>query len=79
MNIEDEQESLKKKSGSKLVISVLLLSELILWTLYGNIATFYPPYKEKYHSTITDTMVGFILAMMEVGILVCSPFVSMVL
>ncbi len=79
MNIEDAQDSYKKQTGSKVVISSLLFSELILWTLYGNIATFYPPYKEKHHSSITDTMVGFVLAMMEVGILVCSPLISMVL
>ena len=79
MNIENEKESFKKKSGSKVVIGTLLFSQLILWTLYGNIATFYPPFKNQYHSSITDTMVGIVLAMMELGILVCSPLISMVL
>ena len=52
---------------------------MIMWTLYGNIATFYPPYKNHHHPTITDTMVGIVLAMMEVGILVSSPLISMIL
>ena len=52
---------------------------MLMWTLYGNIATFYPPYKNHHHKTITDTMVGTVLAMMEVGILVSSPFISMFL
>lgn len=50
-----------------------------MWTLYGNIATFYPPYKMHHHHTITDTMVGIVLATMEVGILLSSPFISMIL
>ena len=69
----------KANGGSKVLMASLLLSVVITWTLYGNIATFYPPYKKHHHPTITDTMVGIVLAMMEVGILASSPFISMIL
>ena len=59
------------------MIWTLLLTTCISWTLYANIATFYPPYKEKNHKTMTDTMVGIVLAMFELGVLLCSPLVSM--
>lgn len=52
---------------------------MIMWTLYGNIATFYPPYKTSHHPTITDTMVGIVLASMEGGILLSSPLISVLL
>ena len=52
---------------------------MIMWTLYGNIATFYPPYKTRHHQTVTDTMVGIVLAAMEAGILVSSPLISLLL
>jgi len=61
----------------KFMMWTLLLQTCISWTLYGNIATFYPPYKEKYHKTITDTMIGVVLSMFELGVLLCSPIVSM--
>ena len=79
VNTGDEKDSYKKKTGGKVLISSLLFSVMIMWTLYGNIATFYPPYKNRHHHTITDTMVGFVLATMEAGILVCSPLISMIL
>jgi hypothetical protein len=79
VDTENEKDSYKKKTGSKILISTLLFSVMIMWTLYGNIATFYPPYKNHHHPTITDTMVGIVLAMMEVGILVSSPLISMIL
>jgi hypothetical protein len=79
VNTGDEKDSFKKKTGGTVLISSLLFSVMIMWTLYGNIATFYPPYKNRHHRTITDTMVGFVLATMEVGILVCSPLISMIL
>ncbi len=52
---------------------------MLMWTLYGNIATFYPPYRTMKHPTITDTMVGIVLAMFEGGVLLTSPIVSMLL
>jgi MFS family permease len=52
---------------------------MLMWTLYGNIATFYPPYKNHHHDSITDAMVGIVLAMMEGGILVTSPLISLTL
>ena len=52
---------------------------MIMWTLYGNIATFYPPYKTLNHPTVTDTMVGIVLASMEAGILLSSPLISVLL
>ena len=57
----------------------LLFSVMIMWTLYGNIATFYPPYKTLHHPTVTDTMVGIVLATMEAGILVSSPLITLLL
>jgi len=50
-----------------------------MWTLYGNIATFYPPYRTAHHKTITDTQVGIVLAMFEGGVLIFSPIVSLLL
>lgn len=57
----------------------MLIVTCITYTLYGNIATFYPPFKEKHHPTISDTMVGIVLSMFEFAVLVCSPIVSMTL
>lgn len=72
---EPPQASRSKRE--KFMMWTLLLQTCISWTLYGNIATFYPPYKEKYHKTITDTMIGVVLSMFELGVLLCSPIVSM--
>ena len=55
----------------------MLSSIVVQWTLYGNVATFYPPYRKDHHPSITDTMVGVVLAMFEFGILVISPLVSL--
>jgi MFS family permease len=49
----------------------------ITFTLFGNIATFYPPYRTEHHPSINDTMVGTVLAMFEIGYLICSPIISM--
>jgi len=67
----------RRSKSEKFMMWTLLLQTCISWTLYGNIATFYPPYKEKYHKTITDTMIGVVLSMFELGVLVWSPVVSM--
>ena len=67
----------RRSKSEKFMMWTLLLQTCISWTLYGNIATFYPPYKEKYHKTITDTMIGVVLSMFELGVLVWSPIVSM--
>ena len=56
---------------------VILLGQTLMWTLYGNIATFYPPYTKEHHNTITSTMVGVVLAMFEGSILIGSPLVSL--
>jgi MFS family permease len=50
-----------------------------MFTLYGNIATFYPPYTARIHPTVTETMVGVVLAMFEGGILITSPLVGLLL
>lgn len=50
---------------------------MLMWTLYGNIATFYPPYTKEKHPTVTSTMVGVVLAMFEGSILIGSPIISM--
>lgn len=49
----------------------------VQWTLYGNIATFYPPYRTDNHPSINDTMVGIVLSMFELALLFGSPIVSM--
>lgn len=49
----------------------------ITFTLFGNIVTFYPPYRTEHHPSINDTMVGTVLAMFEIGYLICSPIISM--
>ena len=58
-------------------MATLLISVTIMFTLFGNIVTFYPPYTTKYHPTINDTMVGSVLSMFEVGVLITSPIISM--
>jgi MFS family permease len=55
---------------------VILLGQVLMWTLYGNIATFYPPYTEKNHKSVSSTMVGVVLAMFECSILIGSPLIS---
>lgn len=37
------------------LIFVMLLSLSVIWTLYGNISTFYPPYRLEHHKSISDT------------------------
>ena len=59
-SIESKREPLSK-SELKL-ISVILMAVALIWTLYGNIATFYPPYRRTHHSSISDTQVGIVLA-----------------
>jgi hypothetical protein len=53
----------------------MLVSVWIFWTLYGSIATFYPPYKNKHHKTLKDSQVGVVLSMYEAGFLVSSPII----
>jgi hypothetical protein len=74
-----EKEVEKLAKGDKIMITVLLLSTMIMWTLYGNITTFYPPYVKDNHKTMNSTMVGVVLAMFEVGVLIFSPVVSLLL
>lgn len=62
-----------------MMIWVLMAAMGIMWTLYGNIATFYPPYVEAHHKTISSFMVGVVLAMYEIGILITSPLVSLLM
>lgn len=57
----------------------MMISMGLMWTLYGNIATFYPPYRSIHHSSITDMMVGTILALFEVAIMIGSPIVSLIM
>jgi hypothetical protein len=73
------EKSRERQRQDMYMIWVLLISELLMWTLYGNIATFYPPYRTDHHNTITDAMVGVVLAMFEGGILISSPIVSVLL
>jgi MFS family permease len=67
------------RGTAKGLMPLLLVSELLMWTLYGNISTFFPPYIKEHHSTITDPMVGVILALFEGGMLITSPITSVLL
>ena len=35
----------RTKSDNRKLLWAMIISEIAMWTLYGNIATFYPPYK----------------------------------
>jgi MFS family permease len=63
----------------KLMLWVLLVGQMLMWTLYGNITTFYPSFVDKHHKSINTTLVGVILAMFEASVLLSSPLVSMTL
>ena len=76
ISIEIRKEKRKRGCG---IILTCLLTMSILWTLYGNIATFYPPFRKEHHPSITDTMVGIVLSTYEIGILISSPLVSITL
>jgi hypothetical protein len=43
-----------------------------MYTLYGNMATFYPPYRAEHHKTISDAEVGAVIGMMYAGIFLAS-------
>lgn len=58
------------------MLLTILLNSLISWTLYGNIATFYPIYTSDNHPSVTSTMVGAVLGIFEFSILICSPLVA---
>jgi len=59
-SVEPKREPLTKEELK--LISAMLVSVAAIWTLYGNIATFYPPFRKTHHSSITDTQVGIVLA-----------------
>ncbi|CDW87636.1 permeases of the major facilitator superfamily [Stylonychia lemnae] len=73
----------------KAILIVILFSIFVSWTLYGNIATFYPPYRLEKHKSLSDTQVGIVLSqnisqfitfsMFEVGVLISSPIIAIVL
>ncbi len=50
-----------------------------MYTLYGNMATFYPPYIEEHHPSISDGEVGLVIGMMYGGIFLGSLTASMLL
>jgi hypothetical protein len=50
-----------------------------MYTLYGNMATFYPPYIAKHHPSISDGAVGAVIGMMYFGIFVASLTASQIL
>jgi hypothetical protein len=52
----------------KKFVWLLLVSGVIMYTLYGNMATFYPPYVTDYHPSISDGSVGLVIGMMYAGI-----------
>ena len=59
------------------MIWAMLGGQALMWTLYGNISTFYPPFVEENHSSISSTMVGAVMGVFEFSILVTSPFVAL--
>eukprot|EP00347_Sterkiella_histriomuscorum_P005636 403355840 len=61
----------------KRLIVIILISVCFTWTLYGNISTFYPPFRLEHHKSISDTQVGIVLAMFEGGVLITSPLIGM--
>lgn len=73
------EEQKPKISDKKGLLSVLLFSVVIIWSLYGNIVTFYPPYTAAKHPSITDTMTGIVISMFEGTILLSSPVISLLL
>lgn len=77
--VKQEVEETLAKTIEPMLMPILLFSEVMMWTLYGNIATFYPPYRTAHHKSISDTMVGVVLAMFEGGVLIFSPIVSLLL
>jgi hypothetical protein len=50
-----------------------------MYTLYGNMATFYPPYTHHNHFTITDSEIGLVIGMMYFGIFTGSVIGSLIL
>ncbi|CDW88996.1 permeases of the major facilitator superfamily [Stylonychia lemnae] len=68
------KESITGEKRRMIITMIIAISST--WTLYGNIATFYPPYRLEHHDTITDTQVGIVLALFEGGVLLSSPFIA---
>jgi len=56
------------KKPKKNYIWFLLVSGTIMYTLYGNMAIFYPVYVRTYHASISGTAVGLIIGLMYAGI-----------
>ena len=50
-----------KKENRKL-LAAMTLSLTITQIVYSNILTFFPPYRTKYHPSMSDTSIGFIIA-----------------
>ena len=50
-----------------------------MYTLYGNLATFYPPYVKEHHPSISEGRVGFIIGLMYAAIILASLSSSILL
>ena len=62
------------------MLIVLLIGQMLMWTLYGNITVFYPPFvKKQFDDSINSLLIGIILAMFELSVLISSPVVSLLL
>jgi len=59
------------------MLGVLLIGQMIMWTLYGNITVFYPRFVSDNHKSINSLLVGVTLAMFEASVLLSSPLVSL--
>lgn len=82
--VEQTEEGTKQEektitSEQKKMLWVLLAGQMLMWTLYGNITTFYPPYVKKHHTSINSTLVGVTLAMFEASVLLSSYLISLAL
>ena len=52
---KSDHQSVKPMTGEeKRLIVVILISISMIWTLYGNISAFYPPFRLAHHKSITD-------------------------
>jgi MFS family permease len=58
---------------------LLIISGVIMYSLYGNMVTFYPPYTRNHHPSISDGEVGLVIGIMFFGILTGSILSSKLL
>ena len=55
------------KEPKKNFVWLLLVSGVIMYTLYGNMAIFYPVYVRTYHPSISEATVGLLIGLLDAG------------